>query len=50
MSKIRQGKFKPNYKEINISEKLDNIYDFFKDDMRFKEIDYDLKVQETLEK
>ena len=50
MSKIRQGKFKPNYKEINISEKLDNIYDFFKDDMRFKEIDYDVKIQEQLEK
>ena len=44
MSKIRQNKFKPNYKSVNMTEKLDNIFNFFQDDIRFREIDYEVKI------
>ena len=48
MSKIRQGKFKQNFKEIVVSEKLDIIFDFFKDDMRFRDIEYEVKIMDKL--
>lgn len=48
MSKIRENKFKPNNKQINIAEKLDNIFDFFKDDICVREIDYEVKIQEKI--
>ena len=46
MSKIRQGRFKATKKEINIIEKLECILDFFKDDMKYREIDYNIKIDE----
>jgi hypothetical protein len=48
MSKIRQGRFKQNTKPVNISEKLDCIFDFFKDDMKFREIDHEVKCEEQV--
>ena len=48
MSKIKQNKFKPNYKEVKVAEKLDYIFDFFKDDIRYREIEYEVKIQERL--
>jgi K+-sensing histidine kinase KdpD len=44
MSKIKQNKFKPNYKNVKVAEKLDYIFDFFKDDIRFREIEYEVKI------
>jgi len=48
MSKIRQGRFKQNTKPVNISEKLDCIFDFFKDDMKFREIDHEVKCEDQV--
>ena len=48
MSKIRQNKFKPNYKQVNITQKLDNIFNFFKEDIKFREIDYVVKIQDEV--
>ena len=48
MSKIRQGRFKQNTKPVNISEKLDCIFDFFKDDMKFREIDHEIKCEDQV--
>ena len=48
MSKIKQNKFKINYKEINIVEKLDNILDFFRDDMKFRDIECDIKIVDKI--
>lgn len=50
MSKIRQGKFTSNDKEIKVLDKLDQIFDFFKEDMKFRQIDYDVKIDPILEK
>lgn len=36
MSKIRQGRFRLNEKEIDINEKIDNVIDIFRDDMRLR--------------
>ena len=44
MSKIKQNKLKPNYKDVKVAEKLDYIFDFFKDDIRFREIEYEVKI------
>ena len=49
MSKIRQNKFKPTKKEIDVSEKLESIFDFFKDDLRFREIDFNIKIEDQLQ-
>jgi len=49
MSKIRQGRFKSNLKEINVGEKLENIFEFFKDDMKFREIDFEVKKSQVLQ-
>jgi signal transduction histidine kinase len=40
MSKIKQGKFKPNIKSINLKERINNIINFFKDDMVYREITF----------
>ena len=48
MSRIRQGKFKTNLKEIKISEKLETISKYFKDDFDFREIDFELKIEDRL--
>ena len=50
MSKIRQKRFKPTTKEINVAEKLENIFDFFKEDMRKREIDCNVKIEDQLSK
>ena len=33
---------------MKITDKLDYIFDFFKDDIRFREIEYEVKIQERL--
>ena len=43
-SKIRQGKFKANVKEIKIGSIVNSIFDSFKDDITFREIEYDVKI------
>ena len=48
MSKIRQGRFKANTKQTDISEKLECIFDFFKDDMKFREIDHEIKCEDQV--
>ncbi len=48
MSKIRQGRFKANTKPTDIHEKLDCIFDFFKDDMKFREIDNEIKCEDQV--
>lgn len=50
MSKIRQNKFKPNYKAMNLIERLNTIQNFFKDDMVYRQISYESDVQPLLEK
>jgi signal transduction histidine kinase len=48
MSKIRQGRFSANNKPTNIVEKLICILEFFKDDMKFRETEYELKIKERV--
>ena len=48
MSKIKQGRFMANNKPINVTEKTLNIFEFFKDDMKFRETEYELKIQEKI--
>jgi len=48
MSKIKQGKFKPNVKEVKLGERLDNIYEFFRDDMRYREIQFKVRISKEL--
>ena len=49
MSKIRQNKFKPNYKTMNLIERLNTIQNFFRDDMAYRQIQYETEIQEELE-
>ena len=50
MSKIRQGKFKSTIKEINLKERLQNIYEFFRDDMLYRDIKFKVEMQSKLKK
>lgn len=50
MSKIRQGKFVQNEVEVNIHEKLEQLFSFFKDDMSYREIEYEIQIVEKLQK
>ena len=43
MSKIRQGRFKSNGKETSVTEKFEQTFEFFKEDMKFRETDYQVK-------
>ena len=44
ISRIRQGKFKAVFKEIKIASKIDAISISFKDDITFREIDFEMKI------
>jgi len=48
MSKIRQCRFSPNNRPTNIVEKLQCILEFFKDDLKFRETEYELKIKERV--
>ena len=49
MSKIRERQFKENKNEVKVSEQLDQIFDFFREDIRFRETELDVKMQPILE-
>ena len=48
LSRIRQGKFKANHKEIKIGSRVNDIFKSFVDDITFREIDYEIKIQQNL--
>jgi len=50
MSKIKQGKFKANVKSIKLIERLNTIVEFFKDDMQYREINFEMNIQPELKK
>lgn len=48
MSKIKQNRFRANLKHIKLGEKIAYIFKFFKDDIKFRQIKYDVKIQHLL--
>ena len=48
MSKIKLKKFKPVFKEVLITERIDALLQFVKDDLKAREVEFDLKLQENL--
>ena len=49
MSKIKQQRFRANVKHIKIGKKISQILKFFKDDLKFRKIEYDVKIQVSLQ-
>jgi len=44
MSKIKLKKFKPVFKEVLITERIDALLQFVKDDLKAREVEFDLKL------
>jgi signal transduction histidine kinase len=48
MSKIKIGKFKSTIQEISLMDMIENIIDIFRDDMKFREIQYKVVFEDAL--
>jgi signal transduction histidine kinase len=49
MSKIRQNRFKSNIKSVDVMEKIESIFDFFRSDMNFRELQYEVKIKDPVD-
>lgn len=49
MSKIKIGKFKSNVQKIVLLDMVENIIDIFRDDMKYRQVDYDIEFDENLQ-
>ena len=48
MSKIKISKFKSTVQQISLTDIIENIFDIFRDDMKFREIKYNLDFEDEL--